>query len=129
MSVLRLWILKILDGLLTLLGEIIIFFGIYAFSSPQGIRLLVFGLFLMVLGQAAGINAIRYEDRKKLRFFAGEMLENMGRQFAYPLLLFILYLVDRSGLFLALAFALTLIAVVKSLVIFFKAKMIEGFIS
>lgn len=126
MSTLKLWILKILDGLFTLLGEILVFFGVYAFFSTKSLGLIAGGIFLMLLGQMAGVNAVRYEDRKKLQFFSLEVLENMGRQFAYPVLIFALWLMNRSELFLALAFALTLIAVVKALFIFYKARIIEG---
>jgi hypothetical protein len=122
----RLFVLKAFDGLLTLLGEIMVFFGVYALFSQGSLTLVGAGLFLLVLGQLAGINAMQYENRRRLEFFYLEVLENMGRQFAYPVLVFVLYLLDRSALLLTLAFALTLIAVVKSLVIFYKAKIIEG---
>ncbi len=120
----RLWILKILDGLFTLLGEILVFFGVYAFLLSQSVSLAFAGIFLMLLGQMAGINAIRYEEKKKLLFFQFEMLENMGRQFAYPVMIFVLYLMNKSEVLLVLAFSFTLIAVVKSLATFYKAKLI-----
>ncbi|MFA5077337.1 MAG: hypothetical protein WC488_02835 [Candidatus Micrarchaeia archaeon] len=122
----RLWMLKILDGLLTLLGEIVLFFGMYSFISAREFGLVGFGLFLVLLGQLAGVNAIRYEDGKKLVLFYGEMLENIGRQFAYPLFIFVIYLMSKSQLLLALAFTFTLVALIKSLVSVYKGKMIEG---
>lgn len=123
---LRLWILKILDGLFTLLGEIIVFFGAYSFITSYDLRLIGAGLFLVLLGQMAGINAVRYEGRKKLRLIYLEVMEDIGRQFAYPLLIFALYVLDRSQVFLALAFALALVAVLKSFVIVYKARVAEA---
>lgn len=122
---LRLWILKILDGLFTLLGEILIFFGVYSFLSSRELGLVGIGLFFLVLGQFAGINAMKYENRKKLTFFYLNVMENIGQQFAYPVLVFVLYLMNKNQLFLVLAFALTLIAMIKASVIAYKAKIAE----
>ena len=122
----RLWILRILDGLLTLMGEIVLFFGAYSFISARDFGLSGIGLFLVVLGQLAGINALKYEGRKRLPYYHYEVLENIGRQFAYPLLISVLYLMNRSQLLLALAFALSLIALIKSAVIVYKARIAEG---
>ncbi|VVB98109.1 Uncharacterised protein [uncultured archaeon] len=122
----RLFVLKVFDGLLTLIGEILVFFGAYAFLASGSLSLVGGGLFLLLLGQLAGVNAVQYENRRKLEFFYLEVLENIGRQFAYPVLISIIYLLERSTLLLTLAFALTLIAVVKSVVIFYKARLIEG---
>lgn len=129
MADIRLWILKILDGLLTLLGEIIVFFGVYEFISSRSLSLLGGGLFLMLLGQMAGINAVKYEDKKKLMFFSTEVLENLGRQFAYPVLIFAIYLMGKSELLLVLAFTFTLVALVKSAAIVYKSMIIERIIS
>ncbi|MDD5336921.1 MAG: hypothetical protein PHS02_00370 [Candidatus ainarchaeum sp.] len=121
----RLWILKIIDGLFTLLGEIVLFFSVYSLLSGTGLGIAGLGLFLVALGQLAGINAIGYEDPKKLALFYMEMLEGIGRQFAYPLLVFAIYVLYRSQLFLALAFTFTLVALIKSVAIFYKARLIE----
>ncbi len=129
MADLRIWILKILDGLLTLIGEIIVFFGVYEFLSSHSLSLAFFGLFALVLGQLAGAGAVRYEDGRKLQYHAMEVLENIGRQFAYPVLIFALYVMDRNTIFLALAFATTLIAFVKSLFILYKARTAESILS
>lgn len=121
----KLWILKILDGFFTLIGEIVIFFGIYA-GADSMIKLLGTGLFLVLLGQFAGINAIRYDNKKKLALLMTMSLETVGQNFAYPVLLFVLYVLAGGKIILALAFALALVAFVKSAVILYKAKLIEG---
>lgn len=128
MNFIKLWILKILSGFFTLLGEIIVFFGVYSFLSAKGFGIIAAGLFLMLIGQMAGINAIKYEDIKKLRLFLIDVLENIGRQFAYPVLIFVIYLINKNELFLVLAFSLMFISLVKSLFIVYKATIIEQMI-
>lgn len=120
----RLWILKILDGFFTLIGEIILFFGIYTFQY-YGLKFIVFGFFAIMLGQLAGVYALKYEDKKKLKFFAVEMFENIGRQFSYPVLVFLLYFLTKGALFLSLGIALFLVAIIKSLVILYKTEIIK----
>ncbi len=124
MSIIRLWILKILDGFFSFLGEILMFFGVFAFLSTRSLSLVMAAVFLMFLGQMAGINAVRYEDRKKLKFFSLEVMESIGRQFAYPVLIFLFYVLNRSELLLALAFAFTLTALIRSVAILYKARVI-----
>lgn len=124
----KLWILKIFDGFLTLLGEILIFFGVYAFLSSYSFNLLIIGFFFMILGQMAGVNAIKYENEKKLKFFSIGVLENIGKQFVYPVLIFVIYLMSKHELLLVLSFTFTLIALIKSAVMIYKNYIIEKMI-
>lgn len=123
MEVIKLWILRALDGFITLMGELIMFLGVY--TGYDTIKIIAIGLFLVIIGQLAGANAIRYEDRKRLQLLLLDPIENMGRQFAYPALLFIIYLIYGNRSFLSLAFVLALAAFVKSAFILYKVKIAE----
>ncbi|MBU0586633.1 hypothetical protein KJ780_03905 [Candidatus Micrarchaeota archaeon] len=125
MGAVQLWIMKILDGFLTLLGEIIMFFGVYV-GGENALKIVLFGLFLVIIGQLSGTGAIKYENRKKLQFLVLDSIENAGRQFAYPFLIFVLYLLYGDKLFLALAFVLALVAFLKSLFIIYRSKIAEA---
>ncbi len=118
------FILNFFSGFFSFLGEILIFFGvIMAFKLV--FNLLALGLFFLIIGQLAGVNAMKYKNEKELLFFKINGFDLIGREFVYPTLVGILFLINKEKLFMFLSLALGIIALVKSIFILYKISIIK----
>ncbi len=95
-------ILLVLNSLVSGIGTILIFFGMLGYIF--GVVFL--GVFLVILTSALDVFTIAHQDKKKIEKI--EVINNIGSQFAFPVISFVLYfaLGDRYLLLLSLALAI-----------------------
>ena len=116
---------NIFINLINAAGTILSFLGFLIFSDTKEISLLIIGVFLILISEAAGIYLIKYEERKKLDRIKDDFLKNVGSTFAWPLLLFFAYMLSRNQAVLELTFILTLIATIKVTSLIIKVYVID----
>ena len=112
-------------GLLSALGDILFFLGFLVFAGSKNIVLMLIGLVLVLLTEAAWIYLVKYEDRKKLDTMRTDFMKIVGSNFALPVLLLIFYFLSPAKYTAGILLVLSIIAAIKSISLIIKVYMVD----
>ena len=107
------------------IGSILFLLGIFYLASTGKADFAIIGLFLILMTEGFGIYMAKYESTKEIDVFRMNILQMIGTAFAFPVLLFILYLFSPDKFLLIFSIALTAGALIKTIAIIAKAIYIE----
>ena len=121
----KLGLVNIAISIINTIGTILIFLGVLSLPAPETNKLIP-GAILLLISEAAGIYLLKYEEKRKLEIIKLDFLKNVGSTFAWPVLLFFLYLLSPMRSTLTIAFILTLVATIKVTSLIIKVYMIDN---
>ncbi len=121
----KLGLSKVFISLVNTIGSILVLLGFFIFLNTDETTLMIIGLILILITEAANINMLKHEERKKLDNLKDEFLKNIGMTFAWPVLLFILYLMSPNKAILSFTFIITITATIKAIALIIKVYMID----
>jgi len=107
------------------IGSILFLLGIFYLASTGKADFAIIGLVLILITEGFGIYMAKYESTKEIDVFRMNILQMIGTAFAFPVLLFILYLFSPDKFLLIFSIALTAGALIKTIAIIAKAIYIE----
>ncbi len=107
------------------IGSILFLLGIFYLASTGKADFAIIGLVLILMTEGFGIYMAKYESTKEIDVFRMNILQMIGTAFAFPVLLFILYLFSPDKFLLIFSIALTAGALIKTIAIIAKAIYIE----
>lgn len=114
-------IVKILSGLLSGIGGILFFFGFF----DSNFSLLAIGIFVMTFGEAFSVYSIKYESKETLHLLKSRFWQDLGSSWAFPVLLFLVYLFTKSSFVLAFSLVLAVLAFFRSLSLVIKVYLVD----
>ncbi|MBS3067308.1 hypothetical protein J4450_01280 [Candidatus Micrarchaeota archaeon] len=121
----KLGLMKVFISLINTIGSILVLLGFFIFLNAEETTLLIIGLFLIIITEAASINMLNYEEKRKLENTKDEFLKNIGMIFAWPVLLFILYMMSPNKAVLSFTFIMTITAAIKAISLIIKVYLID----
>lgn len=117
-------ILKILSGLFSAAGGLLLFWAILR-SGPPDIPLLSIGLLLMSLGEALSIYGLQFESPEMLHLLKSRLWQDLGANWAFPLLL-LLFSSGAGGVFArAILLSAFVFALLRSASLVIKVYMVD----
>ena len=121
----KLGIINIFMGLLNAIGYILFFFGFLALVSTGESVIAIIGTVLLLISEAGGIYTLKYEKARKLREMTDDFLKNVGSTFAWPILLFFLYILTQNKSALTFSLILTVITTIRTTSLIIKVYLID----
>ncbi len=116
---------KFVVSLIGGLGSILFFLGAFYLASTGKADFAIMGAILYIIGEASGLYLTKYESKKEIEIFQANILQTLGMTYAFPMLLFILYLFSPDKFLLVFTLALTAGAIIRTVAIIAKAVYIE----
>ena len=104
--------IKFTSGPISWIGEILLIFGAYDAFSGDGLLLMGFGLALVCFGE--GMNLLRKMKTAEIEMLHDNIIKDMLRNMAFPLLWILVFFATGLELLLALSIATGVKAIVKS---------------
>ncbi|MCP4646453.1 MAG: hypothetical protein GY852_01795 [bacterium] len=100
------------SGPISWIGEILLIFGAYDAFSGGGILLIGFGFALVCFGE--GMNLIKKMKKAEIELLHDNIIKNMLRNMAFPLLWMLIFFATGMEILLALSIATGVKAIVKN---------------
>ena len=122
----KLGLVNIFMSLVNTIGTILVFLGFFVFFNSGSSTLLFIGLLLILLSEAANIYTLKYEEKRKIENMKDDLLKNVGSSFAWPVLLFVLYILSSNKAILSFSFIITITATIKVISLIIKVYMIDN---
>ncbi len=122
----KLGLTNVFTSLVNTIGTILVFLGFFVFFNSGSSTFLFIGLLLILLSEAANIYTLKYEEKRKIENMKDDFLKNVGSSFAWPVLLFVLYLLSSSKAILSFSFIITITATIKVISLIIKVYMIDN---
>ena len=118
--------IKLIIGITERIGSLLFLFGFISFEKNSQYIMVLLGALLLIISQTGEIASILCEPRKKLETIYDEFLNKIGLILAWPLVIFIVYLINQSQPLLLFTLAITIIAAIKATSLVIKVYLIDN---
>ena len=118
--------IKLIIGITESIGSLLFLFGFISFEKNSQYAMVLLGALLLIISQTGEIASTLREPRKKLETIYDEFLNKIGLILAWPLVIFIVYLINQSQPLLLFTLAITIIAAIKATSLVIKVYLIDN---
>ncbi len=118
--------IKLVIGITESIGSLLFLFGFISFEKNSQYAMVLLGALLLIISQTGEIASTLREPRKKLETIYDEFLNKIGLILAWPLVIFIVYLINQSQPLLLFTLAITIIAAIKATSLVIKVYLIDN---